>query len=552
MIVRTTLSLFIGALLGACGDSETVAGSSPANGGASTSLPSAVIVTQEAIELAAFEATASDDPALQEVANGLTLTESGLVVDSYDVEVIWAEGTDSAGATRTALRHCDGDNCLHAVQSVTGGTLSWSDASGSQLSPRTMGRPALLKNLDGFDLEGKTVVAAQGLSSTSMDFLPPEAVPSYDYASRHFIALNTFGDAFGTSMGALLSVATESDAFDQVLEHQYVREATLQSTFEGMDGMDAVVWLTQSVREETQGDWRASRTVGYTANRGGFGDTTLDRNELDSLLNFNLAGGPGLIIIAGSATYSDGSEGQPDAGSAWDRISDRDRVVVGVEGIADVRTILDAVETFLEAYLSGEVALGDALELGSTPLAGEGARLKSNQLDIDLDRTWTPASSTVWDDIGFFPSNAQLRIPIAAIPYCAATGQPRQPGDEDQAQPFADVTFDGASFEGSQSTSLTGLTVEVGMRGTVTGLDVDDRIFLEVWGDFDESFRGFHGFGEGIIREVTTDDDGVVTVGFNGVAFATPYTNDKGESCVLNGPKIQTTTSSLASIVLTP
>ena len=73
-----------------------------------------------------------------------------------------------------------------------------------------------------------------------------------------------------------------------------------------------------------------------------------------------------------------------------------------------------------------------------------------------------------------------------------------------------------------------------------------------MWGDFDESFRDFHAFGEGTIQEVSQDDDGVVTVGFNGNAFATPYTNDAGESCVLNGPKIQTTTSGLAAFVLTP
>jgi hypothetical protein len=206
--------------------------------------------------------------------------------------------------------------------------------------------------------------------------------------------------------------------------------------------------------------------------------------------------------------------------------------------------------------LSGDVSLEDALQLGSIPLAGLGASLESNQLDVDLDKTWTASASSVWSSVPFYPNDAQIRIPIAATPFCvapdAAPGTPRQPRDEDQAQPFTDITFDGASFSGATEAALTGVTVAVNVQGTVTGFEPGDRVFLEVWGDIDKSFRGFHGFGEGTIQEVSQGDDGVVTVGFNGTAFTTPYTNDLGESCVLNGPKIQTTTSGLAAFVLTP
>lgn len=558
MMRATLLVLLTGGLLCGCGGgSAGTGGGDPAPnggtpGGAGTSLPSAVIVSQEAVDMATFEAMAQEDAALGAVASGLSLTMAGTASDSAGVEVIWAEGPDGDGTIRTALRHCAGDDCVHAVQTTSDAGLSWTDASGAPLEARTIGRPVLLKNLEGFDLDGKTVVAAMGLSSTDMDFLEPSLVPSYDYATRSFVALNTFGDAFGTPMSDLVRTATESGTFDAVLERQYVREDTLRDTFESLDGMDAVVWLTQGVREETQGDWRASRTVGYTANRGGFGDVTVDRNELAELLNFNLAGGPGLVIIAGSASYSDGSDNQPDAASAWQKISDRDRVVVGVEGMADVADILLAVETFLEVYLSGEVTLDDALDAGSAALAGTGARLMSNQLNVDLGRTWSHAPTNIWDQLGFVPSSSRIIIPIAATPYCAPPGQTRIPDDEDYTQPFADVTFDGAYFSGTKEAALTGVTVSVSIVGTVTGLDVDDRIFLEVWGDIDEQFREFHAFGEATIREVTTDDDGTVTVGFNGTAFATPYTNGEGESCVLNGPKIQTTTSALAAIVLTP
>ena len=559
MKLKTLILLALSAFLTACssgdsaGDEGTGGGQGEGSGQTQgLTLPAAEVVTQESITLEEFNAEASADPALEEIASGLNLNVAGLSVDSAGVEVTWAEGTDSSGSLLGAIRYCDGDACVHALQSAESSGLSWRDAAGASLTPKTMGRPVLSKQLTGQSLDGRTVIAAQGLSSTNIDFVDPEALPSYDYKTREFIALNTFGPAFGVTLETLTDAATKSGAFDVVDEHYYVRESTLQETFEALDGMDALVWMTQSVRQETKGDWRASRSVGYTVNRGGFGDHTLDRDAVKEALNFNLAGGLGLVVLAASASYSDGSEGQPDSGSAWEKIKDRDRVVVGVKGLASTEAILLAVAAFLDAYLSGEVSLEDALQLGSVPLAGEGASLESNQFDVDLDKLWTANAAAVWNDLSVFPNSAHIRVPIAAIPYCAAEGQQRQAGDEDQAQPFTDIEFDGAYFSGASETSLTGVDVRVNVVGTVTGFEPGDRVFLEIWGDFDESFRDFHAFGEGTIQEVSTDDSGVVTVGFNGNAFAIPYTNGEGESCVLNGPKLQTTTSGLAAFVLTP
>ena len=560
MIAKRSFFVAISALLMACGsdttndgDDANAADNAAGNGqAAALSLPDAEIVTQESITLEDFEAVAEADPDLAALTSGLTLSAAGTTIDSAGIEVIWAEGVDGSGEIISAVRHCDADDCVHARQAAGSSGLTWTDAAGNPLTPKSVGRPVLSKQLTGQSLDGKTVIAAQGLSSTDIDFVDADALPSYDYKTREFIALNTFGPAFGSTLETLTSAARATEGFDVVEEHFYVRESTLQETFEALDGMDAVVWMTQSVRQETQGDWRAARTVGYTVNRGGFGDHTMDRDALKKALNFNLAGGPGLVILAASASYSDGSEGQPDSGSAWMKLNDRDRVVIGVKGVASTEAILNGVAEFLSAYLSGSVSLEDALQLGSVPLASEGASLESNQFDVDLGRTWTTKASSVWNDLSAYPNSAQIRVPIAAIPYCAAEGAARTPGDEDQAQPFTDITFDGAYFSGASETLLTGVDVRVNVQGTVTGFEPGDRVFLEVWGDFDESFRGFHGFGEGTIQEVSEDDNGVVTVGFNGNAFATPYTNDAGESCVLNGPKIQTTTSGLAAFVLTP
>ena len=561
MKTKHLIIIAITCLVSACGSDEVSdngEGSANNAGAAGTNqtsinLPDARIVVQESITLEDFAAKRAADPALDAVASGISsISIAGERSDDSGTEVLWAEGVSASGETTTIIRHCIALDCVHAVQVIDAGGLNWKDAQGSPLPPRSIGRPVLSKQLTGQSLDGQTVIAAQGLSSTNIDFVDEDMLPSYDYKTREFIALNTFGPAFGLTLGNLLASADASGGFDRTAEYHYVREDTLQETFEALDGMDALVWLTQGVRQETQGDWRASRTVAYTVNRGGFGDYTLDRDAVKEALNFNLAGGPGLIVLAASASYSDGSDEQPDSGSAWSKLNDRDRIVVGVKGLASTEAILEATQEFLSVFLTGDVSLEDALQIGSVALASEGASLESNQLDIDLDRTWTKSSNSVWNDLTMVPNTSQIRIPIAAIPYCAPEGQARQPQGEDQAQPFTDITFDGAYFSGASETSLTGVEVRVNVQGVVTGFEPGDRVFLEVWGDFDESFRAFHAFGEGRIQEVTEDDNGVVTVGFNGNAFATPYTNDAGESCVLNGPKMQTTTSGLAAFVLTP
>ena len=91
-----------------------------------------------------------------------------------------------------------------------------------------------------------------------------------------------------------------------------------------------------------------------------------------------------------------------------------------------------------------------------------------------------------------------------------------------------------------------------GSAPVVTGFQENDRVLLEVFGNFDDHYRNYHAFGEGTIREVEIDDDGTYTVHFNGAAHTSPYSNSSGEECVLNNPQISTTTSVQAKLVLTP
>ena len=76
---------------------------------------------------------------------------------------------------------------------------------------------------------------------------------------------------------------------------------------------------------------------------------------------------------------------------------------------------------------------------------------------------------------------------------------------------------------------------------------------MEFFGNLNKAqFQDIHGFGEGLIQQVITDDQGRLVVSFDGPAHTSEYTNDQGQTCVLKDPQMTSTTSELSTLVLTP
>ncbi|MGM0577483.1 MAG: hypothetical protein ACQEXJ_17295 [Myxococcota bacterium] len=539
------------AVASACGGGDDSPGTdggddSPGTDGG-VDVPSSELTVQERMDPADFEALAADDADLAAVSQGLEVLSAGVVEDSAGRRVEWAEGTDSQGALRTAVRACTDDGCTHALQTRTDDGLTWQGADGGALEPVSVGRPVLLKDLSGHDPDNDTSLAAGALT------LEPDAVPEVDFGTRRFVALNTFGGAFGTRLTGALDAAKNHGGFDEVVEVQYAREGHVEDALRSLDAMDAVVWLTQGVREQVKDGWREARTVGLTVNRGVYGEATMTRDRLATVADVNVAGGPGIVFLAGGQTHSDGTGGQPDAGSVWGKLDGPDRILVGVRGHADVQRILAAATTFFDLFLSGDVSLGDALDGAEAHLEGTGATLATNR--SDLERRWLRRYADVWDEAPLpDPSEARLITPITATVKCEQSegGPKRYVDNVPDASPFADVTFDGGYFEGHRRVELTGVTADVTYRGVLSGFEPDDRILLEVVGDFNDFYRDSHDFGEGTIREVATDDDGVLHVRLDGPVHATPFTDGDGLECVMNAPQLSTKTSGLAELRLTP
>lgn len=519
----------------------------PGTGGPQGS--TATITKQQRLSLDDFAALAADDPELASLASALTLSAAGEVEDSAGVSVVWAEGADAAGVTRTAVRACDASDCTRALQRLDGASAAWEHLDQSGATPVIVGKPPLLKDLIGQDLSGLTTIS--GALTQSWIVLDREALPAVDYAKRRFVALNTFGPLTSTRTKAVTTAVKASGLFDVVDSVDYAREPDVALALGDLDALDAVLWLTQSVRQEKKDGWRESATVGLTVNRGGYGETMMGRDAIAAARAVNVGGGPGLVFLAGSNTYGDGSPGQPGSGTVWSKLDYDDRIVIGVEGPIDVDRALAAATAFFDVFLSGDATVEEAVAAATSGLPA-GTRLVANA--ASAQRRWTPSGQAVQDSLPFVASKVRIIAPITAVPRCAPPGQPKKDAtNAPDALPFADVTFDGLSFSGHNFTELSTHTIDTRFNGVVTGFEPGDRVLFEVSGTFNKEFQGFLAFGEGVVEETELDSkDGTYHVRFRGLVHAAPYTNALGEECLMNSPQLQTKTSGLSEFVFTP
>ena len=535
----------------ACGDDS---------GGDSTTDPtlpplsSAKMLVQESLELVDFESLMTDHEELAGLSAGLVLEFAGVVEDTSGKSITWAEGSTETGGRRTLIWACENETCQSAIQTISGGSASWEGPGGESITPWVLGVPILLKDLIGHDLKNGTTLTHMGGLSTKTGAIQLDSAdpPTPDYKTRRFVALNTFGDVYSLSLKGVTDAVQAHGGFDEIVEIPYAREEAVTLALEDLDAHDAMLWLTQGVREERKSNWTQSRTLALTVNRGAYGETMMARNALAEAADFNVAGGPGIVFLAASQSHSDGTDGQPDDLSIWESLQDGDRIVIGVRGHADVGRILQAATAFFDAYFAGDTSLADALAAGSVHLEDAGASLVSSATDETV--TWLRRFDDIWDGLGFTPTSGQLIVPITAIPYCGTPGSWDTAKLESYTQPFInELTFDGAYVSGSREVVFSeDYTVSMDMSVLLTGFEVNDRIYVQVSGDFDEQYRDYHAWCEGVIRETNLQDDGGKLLYFDGPCHTTEYTDETGQSCILNSPQMSTTTSVKATLELTP
>jgi hypothetical protein len=464
---------------------------------------------------------------------GLTRQDDGL-------EVLWGE---VAGATTGLVRHCAGEDCATARWTLAAGKVTWTAADGSNVEPRGIGLPILLKQLEGHSYDKPTHVVDLALD-------PPTELPEIDVSKRRFYLLNAFGPLWGDGSidaSVLEDVATDAGAFDSVVRHDYVRADVIDETLLLSHPYDVFVWFAQTVREEAKTNeiWKP---VGMTTNVGLFGDALYDQKRIEDRIFANPLNGPGLMVLAGCETMGDGNGGGEQDKSIPMTLDNQTRVVVGFKQCGDARDLLHATELFLDHYLSGaaEANLGSALATANSYLAEVGSDLEMTTFEsANLQRTFLPDLASFWDrytDDGE-PGDSVFNSYIHIVNKCTAPDGSTYQEDEDFASAWSkETTFQGPFFNGERKNSEN--NVDFSFSGALVTIEEGARFFFVVKGSLSPRVQDLTLYGTGVIDSIVLDKEKPTefTFKFKGNGKASPYINEAGDTCEMQDPLLVSST----------
>ena len=529
-------------LIGCGSDSD---GSGNGGGGVDVSgitLPSNMITAQSHLTEAAFNGT-SESAELASLIEAIkadgfqTFVGAGAVDDSDGNTAIWIAFSNPDGAEAGAVYACSADGTCATLRTsaeeISGVNFAGPDGLGIEL-PWTAA-PSMLRDVAGQDHSGPTAVARAALTV--------DEVPEIDLSRRRIVIANTFGAAQGLDLVTWDSLAESTRAFSSVRLVDYATVETIRSAVRSASPVDALVWVGAGVREKLGNEYK---TIGMTANRAIYGDTTVRGvEEIRRWLDENPYGGPGLVVLVGEETHGDGSAQANKPAAIFNEFSDIDthRIVVAVQGRAEPRTVLSAAQTFLTRYFEG-ATLRDALDAGNEVFssAGSAAKLLTNREGSSESITFPGALDAFFSaDPPKSPVRSNMYLNIANVCIDSETGAGYSE-EEGQVNFFVDVTFDGPFFEGSRQWEIEGEQLVAEVRGVMLGREPGAGVFLTFSGDVKPSVKGLTIWGAGAVED-RSDIDSPNRIFFDGNVVATEYQNAAGDTCQLKSPTLSGSTS---------
>ena len=514
-------------------------GSDPGGITDTVDLPSAVITESESIDKAAWELVKAQDTGLSQVVTQAAekgYTEfliAGRSLADDKSELYWARYSKDGDrdAVRYVARGCDSEGTCTAVRVriSEAGVISYEDPMGAAVDAVFSAAPTMLKDLPGTDHDAPTQIAAP---------LTVEEVPEVNLRKRQLTIANAYGPIFGLTGDRFAARGTETGAYTDVNNVDYVKADTIETALVNGSPFDTLIWIGAGVRQAVG---PAHRTVGMTINKGFFGDETLKSSDVKEMVKSSPFGGPGLVMLVGEETR--GGAGQEDeALSLFAELSKgtSGRIVVGIRGRAAAGYVVHSMYIFYNAFTGG-ASLADSVVAANTWLEAEGqtARVVSNRESAAADLVFVTSLSAIWDG-GEAPTGVTSTHFVNIANICIPSGMPD--GTEGQATFFVKVDFDGPFFSGTRTWEGTDEMFNATVEGVLLGKEPGDRVYVKFNGDFKGSIKGLTIWGSGVLTD-DFDKEKPGRIFYDGPALATDYTNASGETCTLKSPRLSGATS---------
>lgn len=553
--LHSALFIMLLGTLGACGgssggDSDVAEQGDTQQPPEKTALPQ--VTTQSALTAEEFLAVVEADASLKgqwtklQGQGATSVLRAGVSKDEDGVEVHWGEVAE--GETYSGLlRYCATAPCTGgAAYSISKGQLTLDDPDGIA---KGIGLPILLKQLAGHTYDKPTEVVKQGLDV-------PTQLPSIDVSKRHAYLISSFGDLWAAGELSLEPVEELLDgtgAFDTVTRIEYAQVSDVDDALLHAHPFDVMLWLGQTVLEEVKTN-QVFMPVGLTVNSGVYGDKLYDRDRLEDVLALNPLQGPGVVVLAGCDSIDDGNGGGVQAKSMPTLLDNGARVVVGFVKCGDARDILYASQMFLDSFVDQQKPLGEAVAAVNAYLESLGGSLRMATLpDANQATTFLKDTSAFWDqytDAGV-PADSFMTVYVNVVNRCAkADGTVYQEEESFATAWTKTITWNGPFFSGSRTNPDN--NVDITITGALTSLGEGAHFFFMLQGDLGPKVNNLTLYGNADVQAIVVDKEKPeqFTIQFTGQGVGSEYTNEQGDTCIMQNPFLSTTTGEPSTFVI--
>jgi hypothetical protein len=498
---------------------------------------------QDELTETAFWQSAADDAELAALKDALagqgfaSFVTAGALAEDGGARLDFAAYADTGGAERAVVRHCASSDCVRAIARVEDGAVRWADAVGSDVAVRPVAIPPFLRELS---------VAGDSTSVVSPLSQPAVVDPSsIDLSRRRVMLVSQFGSAFGLPGASVIEALAGGGQFTEAAVLDHAPYAALRDAIVTAYPHEVLVVVAQPVRQlfkqavsKDEPDWH--KTIGIEAASGVYGFSTVGADLIATALRAAPLGGPGVVLLLGSESLGDGTDGMVKAPTSMMKQLDfPGTVVAGFVGGAHPAVLLDVSKTFLSELQAGRTA-GEARDLANAWLDAYGSTARLSFTDgSDAGYRLLPPSDAFWS--GAAPKTADFSPFFHFRLYCAsAPGKAEKAIEEKQANPlFRDLAVEGPVFRGGMDLEISPeKTLHADVLGVLGDLRAGAHFYFAFQGDAKEGYEGLTLYANADITKVSKAA-GTTTVEFRGSAQALAFTDAKGQACTLHDTDLE-------------